>query len=156
MIHPEQQCELLWTCPRSARHEQLIVGAVSGAGAGICRGCRWGAALAPPANKGVAALSPQPLQTLPRIHFPAVVNGTLKTSFSFRSKSWVIGTPWGNRLLSFCIREIQSVLRAVFRAESLSNEWDVTWVPRAQEKAEGGFLHLSEALTLPRLLHTSV
>lgn len=157
IIYLEQKCELFWICPRSVWHEQLIVSAVSGAGAGNLqrlqvRGqpchfklTKWGLSLAPSSS-----------QTLPRIHFQAIVNWTLKTRFSLRSKSWVIGTPWGHRLLNFCIRVIQSVLHAVFRAASLSNEWDVTWVPRAQEKAEGGFLHLSEALTLHRLLHVNM
>lgn len=145
IMYLKQRCEFLWISPRPACYEQCIVSSVSVVGAGNLQRLQVrGQACHFKLTKHLLSLAYSPSQTLPYIHFEATINWTLRIRFSLRFKGWIIGTPWGNRLLNFCIRVIWSVLHAVFRSASLSNEWDVKWVPRAQEKAEWEFLSLSE------------
>lgn len=143
-LYLEQKCELLWICPRPARYEHHIVNVVSVAGAGNLQRLQVRGQAYFKLTKCMLSLAYSSSQTLPYIHFQVIINWALKTRFSLRSKSWIIGTPQGIRLLNFCIRIIWNVLHAVFRSASLSKEWDVKWVLRAQEKAEGVFLHLTE------------
>lgn len=145
IIYLKQRCEFLCISPRPACYEQRIVSSVSVVGDGNLQRLQVrGQACHFKLTKRSLSLAYSPSQTLPYIHLEATRNWTLRIRFSLRFKGWIIGTPWGNRLLNLCIRVIWSVLHAFFRSASLSNEWDVKWVPRAQEKAEWGFLSLSE------------
>lgn len=140
------------SCDGSAPGHPALNRALSGLGVWwepvIFRDYRWGGSPSSRPDKTMLSSAHSSSQTPPYGHFQAVINQTLKITSALRSNSWVIGAPRGSRQRNFGIRVIWSVLRAVCRSASLPNEWDVKRVPGAQEKAEGGFLGLSQSQSI--------